>query len=311
MLSQIRQQLAQNWKDDLHHSVSSVAASPLNRQLSYQTEYNTNLLSQLEGLEKENQQLRSRLAAADAVQGEWREGSREAEQRVEDLHRKLTISSQLCDRLSQQCSELRDTNGRLEMQSEDSSQELVALREKHRDALEHSARLDIRVQELEHRLGFSEAGRLWEGGEERARAGALDLSLQRCTQELADAHARAAGLERELSALSEENMDLRRQADRAHQATERETEARQSLQGNLAAVTSELHQLKIHSRQLELDRKESIESNEVRRLEMSYADRAQHLAAEMSHRADEKWRQLEVSDCTCGPHKLSLTTSMW
>lgn len=294
MLSQIRQQLAQSWKDDLHRSVAAVAASPLNRQLSYQTEYNTSLLTQIEQLEIECQELRSALAAAESGRGDLQAGGRDAEQRLEDLHRKLAISAQLCDRLSQQCSELRDKNSRLESQNEENALELEAIRGKHLDILGNNACLASRVQELKQVVEHYEAGRSWEHNEENARAGALKDSVDKFTRELADSHARVASLEREVSLLAEENMEVQRDRSHAHSMLEAAEEEKRTLQATLMKVTAELRQLQIHTRQLEQDRKESIESQEIRQLELTYSDRAQHLAAEMSHRADEKWRQMEV-----------------
>jgi chromosome segregation ATPase len=265
----------------------------MNRQLSYQTEYNTSLLAQQEALEVENAMLRSSLAAAESARADMAEGARGAEQRVGDLHRKLTISSQLCDRLSRQCEELREGARVLETRCQDSGQALGGTREQHKDVLQHNASLLARVHELESLVEASEAGRHWEGSEERAKAEALTSALASFTAELATARSQTASLERELSLLAEENMEVRRQQDRQLAQGEVQEGHIASLQSQLSDTGGELHQLQLHCRLLEQEGREGAESREVLRLEMSHADRAQRAAAETSHRADEKWRSLE------------------
>lgn len=300
MLSQIRQQLAQNWKDDSFNrsstnaNATSIMTSPMARQLNYQTEYNTSLLAQIESLEVENAGLRSSLAAVESLRADLTEGGREAEQRMGDLHRKLSTSSQMCDRLSRQCNELREANKQLETENLENAQGLNITREKHRDVLGHNLKLSARLQELEEQLQHSEAGRHWESSEEKARASALGSSLEKFTEEMGLAYSKISSLERELSQLSEEDMEVRRKHDRLLVRVETDESHKKALLEQISELTTELHQLKMRSNELELDRQKSLESSEIRQLEMSYADRAQQMAAEVAHRADEKWRRLEV-----------------
>ena len=293
MLSHIRQQLAQNWHEDLNKSTTTVGASPINRQLNYQTQYNTSLLSQIEELEVECSKLRSLLSAAESGRVDLKETSREAELRANDLHRKLTISSQLCDRLSEQCNELRESKHAIEADYQKSLAELEDLKDVHKAVLEQNNELTTRVNQLQIRLQNSESGRNWESNEGKARTGALNSSLANITDELSSAYIRIASLEKDLSQMAEENLNAQRNFDHMHSRFESEENSKKILQNELNKTSAELLHMQRRTMELEQQKRVYEESIEIRELERDYADRAHNLAAEMSHRADEKWRQLE------------------
>jgi chromosome segregation ATPase len=223
----------------------------------------------------------------------YMQAARVSVERVVDLHRKLTISSQLCDRLSMQNSELRNNLTEKENELQRSVGDSEVLRQKYAVLLSNNEQLSSENTQLRSTLSLRQLDDELNHAEGGAVTTAMQSALDKRTAEVVELQARVMQLEKQLTLANEESIAAQKRYEILHYKYDSCESARDKLKLDLDAATSSVNSLTRQLNELHLANRDRQQALEMKQLELSYTEKAQTFAAEASHRADEKWRKLD------------------
>jgi hypothetical protein len=297
-LASLQDQINESWDiphEDDDNNNHGIDVSSLALNLSNQAEYNNELLSYVKELEIKYQQMdRSRYELLGQIET-ISQNSAEANERADDLYRKLKLSSNLCDELTSQLQTMREEASQYETIARESKVSVETIRQQNIYLEESNRNYNIRVNQLESELDdMRRFKKTLVEDDTLDETNRLTFTLEANQAELERARKNNYELQLLVTMTKDENFQLQRRVEHLIKQYEDDLASREKLQSKNREMSDRLSALQDEVADLLARNDQLSESLNVSVVRVKQSQSIRDEAVERSQITDLRWRELEV-----------------